>query len=92
MFPEFLKWLEKEGNVWATMESKGLSAVSKSPKPSTTLYSGMGSKPAFRGTCFNCNEPGYRAGDCPNVESAEFIPSWKKDGRGWKKRSNEVAA
>ena len=36
-FPELLKWLEKEGNVWAAMEAKGLTANSKSSKPSTTL-------------------------------------------------------
>ena len=39
MFPEFLNWLEKEGNVWSSMESKGVSAVGKksSSKSSTTL-------------------------------------------------------
>ena len=38
MFSEFLNWLEREGNVWNAMESKGWSAVSKNPKPSTTLH------------------------------------------------------
>ena len=89
IFPEFLNWLEKEGDVWAAMEVKGLSSVSKNSKPSTTLYSGMGNKPAFKGNCFNCNEGGNRAANCPSNEFSESGQSRKKGGGGRKGRPNQ---
>ena len=54
IFPEFLGWLEKEGNVWAAMEAKGLSSQ-KSSKTNTTLYR-TEDKPSPEGNCFNCNK------------------------------------
>ena len=47
-FPEFLKWLEEEGNVWAAIKAKSLSPAGKSSKPSTTLYSGTGNKSTIK--------------------------------------------
>ena len=59
VFPEFLNWLDVEGEVWVTMESKGsASAVQAktSTKPVTTLYSSDGS--AFTGNCYKCRKKG----------------------------------
>ena len=44
-FPEFLKWLDTEGNVWSAMESKGMSVAARNTKPSATMYSNDGSTP-----------------------------------------------
>ena len=69
MFPEFLQWLKKRGNVWSAMEAKGLSSESsRSSKVSTTMFSGGEYK--FVGRSFYCNEEGHKKAECPNVEPA----------------------
>ena len=50
IFPEFLNWLEVEGSVWSTMESKGAASTpaKSGTKPATTLYSNDGSTTASK--------------------------------------------
>ena len=54
VFPEFLKWLDIEGEVWAAMESKGTVTVTAkvNAKPNTTLYANDRNTAA--GNCFGC--------------------------------------
>ena len=65
MFPEFLKWLDAEGKVWAAMESKGMTTTTArmDAKPNTTLYANEGN--AAAGNCFKCNKPGHFVANCP---------------------------
>ena len=59
VFPEFLNWLDVEGEVWATMESKGSASAVQAKattKPATTLYSSDGS--TFTGNCYKCRKKG----------------------------------
>ena len=88
VFPEFLRWLEKEGSVWAMMEARSSLTVSKSlSKPSSTFYSGAENRQAFRGTCFVCNEEGHRAADCPTLEPAGA--GRRRGGGGRRGRPNQ---
>ena len=71
VFPEFLKWLDIEGEVWATMESKGTATVTAkgNTKPNTTLYSNDRNTAA--GNCFGCNKPGHFAANCPEGDAGK---------------------
>ena len=63
VFPEFLKWLDVEGGVWSTMQSKGTASVSaKVTKPATTLYSNDGNTEV---KCYGCNKTGHFKSNCP---------------------------
>ena len=68
VFPEFLNWLDKEGEVWSTMDSKSMATVTAkaNAKPNTTLYSNDGSVPSGSGVCYQCNKPGHLKRNCPD--------------------------
>merc|ERR1712237_307332 len=70
-FPEFLKWLDAEGEVWAAMESKGAATVVAkiNAKPNATLYTTDRNTAA--GNCFRCNKPGHFVVNCPEGNSGE---------------------
>merc|ERR1712237_49689 len=67
VFPEFLTWLDKEGAVWSTMDSKSSVATTAKAKVNTTLYVNDGSTQS--GDCNNCKKPGHYASHCPDRKS-----------------------